>query len=380
MNKGAQAHAGLRTWIEIDRKALAHNYTVMRRVAGKKRQLMAVVKSNAYGHSLLDYSKELERLGADWLGVDSLVEGIALRREGVKTPILVLGYTLPERFLEAAEYNIAIAISSKESLVSLMRCKFTAPLRIHIKTDTGMHRHGFLPEDIPNILKILKKLPSSVQLEGVFTHLAAKDPAVLRTNKEQLRIFDEIAGMFREAGFLPLFHSCASWGTIAYPESASAVARIGMALYGYLPSAHLYAESGKNLKLRPILSWKTIVCEIKILKAGGGVGYDLTEELPAGAKIGICPVGYWHGYPRALSSCGYVVVNGIRARVVGRVSMDIIVIDLSSVPNSKVGDEVVLIGTQKKETVDAREFAVWAGTTHYEALTRINPLIKRIYI
>ncbi|MES2953308.1 MAG: alanine racemase [Patescibacteria group bacterium] len=368
---------GLRTWIEIDTKALANNYRLFKKHVGKGPLVMAIAKSNAYGHYLVEYAKEMEMLGADWIGVDSLVEGLTLRKEGITVPILVLGYTLPEKFEEAAESDISLAVSSFESLSALQKRKLN--LKIHIKVDTGMHRQGFLPEQIPKLLREIAHLPTSVVLEGVFTHLAAKDPSIMRSNKEQIRVFETVREQFVAAGHAPLFHAAATWGTLVYPDAHYDMVRLGIGLFGYFPSGATKREFEKRLPLRPALSWKTVLSEIKQLPEGGGIGYDLTEELPPGAKIGICPIGYWHGYPRALSSVGFVLVCGKRARVLGRVSMDMIAVDLSLVPKAKTGDEVVLIGRQGKETIDALEVASWMGASHYELLTRINPLIKRIY-
>jgi alanine racemase len=380
---------GLRTWIEIDRKAIAHNYTLFRKVLEKglakgasAPMLMAVAKSNAYGHSHIDFAREIENFGADWIGVDSVLEALSLREKGIKLPVLVLGYTLPEKYDEAAQADISATISSCESLDVLLKARFSKPLSIHLKIDTGMHRQGFFPEDVPMVIEKIKKMPNSVHLEGVFTHLAAKDPAVLRTNQEQLRQFNAAKSLFLDAGLKPLFHAGATWGTLIYKEAHYDMVRVGMGLYGNFPSETTRELFAKKIPLRPILTWKTIVSEIKVLKTGGGVGYDLTEELTPGSRIGICPVGYWHGYPRGLSSVGFVLVNGKRSRVVGRVSMDMIAIDLSHIESVKVQDEVVLVGSQKNETISPEEVAKRAGggTSAYEFLTRINPLIKRVYL
>ena len=370
-------HAGLRTWIEIDRKAIAHNYKQFRKLLKPSVRLMAIAKSNAYGHYFVDCVREMEKLGVDWIGVDSITEALALRKEGIKIPILILGYTLPEKFEEAAKNDVSFAVSTFESLSQLKKLKGRA--KVHIKIDTGMHRHGFVPEQVPKLLAALKKFPKNIEIEGVFSHLAAKDPSVLRTNHDQIRAFETVKADFAEAGFSPLFHLCATWGTLAYPEAQYDMVRVGMGLYGHYPSA-LSRDEHAHMALHPALSWKSLLAEVKKLPVGGGVGYDLTEELPPGSVIGIVPVGYWHGVPRALSSKGYVLVRGKRARIVGRVSMDIIAILLSDVFGAKVGDEVVLIGRQGREEVTAEEIAMHAATTPYEILTRLNPLMKRIFI
>ena len=190
-------HAGLRTWIEIDTGAIDHNYRLFRGLIGPGVKLMAIAKSNAYGHSLHDYAEYAESIGADWIGVDALVEAVALRARGVRAPILVLGYTLPEKFIEGAEQGISITISSFESLRAMKRqagalLLLKQRLRIHLKVDTGMHRQGFFPEDVPRVLKVFSSGGSSFILEGVYTHLAGKDPFTLDENRAQLAEFEKI--------------------------------------------------------------------------------------------------------------------------------------------------------------------------------------------
>ncbi len=368
---------GLRTWIEIDKKTMRHNYQSIRGTLSPKTKLMAVVKSNAYGHSLVDFSREVVKLGADWLGVDSLVEGVRLREEGITLPILVLGYTLPENFKEAVGKKISIGISSAEQIRELIRLK--TPCAIHLKIDTGMHRQGFFLKDIPSAILQLKKAPW-IKIEGVFTHLAGKDPYNLKENRSQIEIYNNACALLSDAGFIFIRHLGATWGTVAFPEAHFDMVRVGIGLYGMWPSEDIHNAFSKKMVLKPILAWKTILSEIKKLPRSGGIGYEFTEYLKEGTIIGICPIGYWHGYPRALSAVGNVLVRGIRAKILGRVSMDMIAIDLSKIKNAKEMDEVVLIGKNGNEEITAEEFTSRIpGSSHYEVVTRINPLIKRIY-
>jgi len=384
---------GLRTWIEIDKKALNNNYKIFRSIIPKKCRLMSVVKSNAYGHGLVDFSKEISRLGADWLGVDTVVEALALRREGIKKPILILGYTRPSVFKEAVEADISITISTFESLEALEKIKTKKPIKIHIKVDTGMGRQGFLPQDLSSVLKskILNLKSPSIFIEGLYTHFAAaKNPSFPKYTYGQIEQFKKWVEAFHKAGFKPIIHSAASSGTLIFPESHFDMVRVGISFYGLWPSPEVKAFSKDKYKLQPILTWKTIVSEVKVLPKGSGVGYDLIETLEKDTKVAVCPIGYWHGYPRAFSSIGRVLIGGKQCRVIGRVSMDMIVIDVFSVKNVKVEDEVVILGKQgpashkatqgKQEKVTADELATLSGTTNYEVVTRINPLIKRFYV
>ena len=185
---------GVRTWIEIDSAAIKHNMGVFRSSISQKTKLMAVVKSNAYGHGLLDFSREVSRLGADWLGVDSLIEGLALRKNGNKIPILVLGYTLPERLSEAAENNISITISSMDNLEALLGSLAPKSLKIHVKVDTGMHRQGFLVDQLEEFCeKIIKanKRGARIVIEGLYTHFAAaKNPSFPQETTQQIELFE----------------------------------------------------------------------------------------------------------------------------------------------------------------------------------------------
>ena len=380
--------AGLRTWIEIDKAAMKHNLAQFRAMVDKKTKICAVVKSNAYGHYLVDFAKEMERDGVDFLAVDSVVEGVRLREEGIKIPILILGYTLPEKLNEATDANLSISISNFEALDEILKISHTASQlpKIHIKIDTGMHRQGFVPDDAVKLLKILAANKNYIEIEGLFTHFAAaKDPAEPKQTKRQIAEFQNWIDLFKNAGFDPIVHAAATAGTILFPESHFDMVRIGIGLYGLWPSIEIKkyvqnnVESSKKLiALKPVLIWKTIVGEIKILKNGGAVGYDFTEKLPKNSRIAILPVGYWHGYPRALSSLGTVLINDLSAKVVGRVSMDMLIVDVTKIKNAKVGDEVILIGTSKEPT--AESIAATINGSWYEIVTTLNPLIKRIFI
>lgn len=371
---------GLRTWIEIDRKAIAFNYKLFRNLIKKSSKLLAVVKSNAYGHNLYEFAKEMEKLKVDYLGVDSAIEGLSLRREGIKTPILVLGHTLPEMQKLAVEADISLSISSYEALNSLLSQKYSKKPKIHIKVDTGMSRQGFLFSEQNKLISLLIKNKEKINVEGLFMHYGAQNPSFPKETENQTKIFNSWRQAFVEAGFNVVSHACATSGTIILPEAHFDMVRVGIGMYGLWPSNETKAYAENKMPLKPVLTWKTLVGEVKTLDRESGVGYDFTETLPKGAKIAILPVGYWHGYPRALSSLGYVLISGQKARIIGRISMDMIICDVTKAKNVKVGDEVTLIGRDGKEEVTAEYLAGIIEASWYELVTRINPLIKRIYI
>jgi alanine racemase len=373
---------GLRTWIEIDKKAIKHNHSVFRSVIPKKTKMMAVVKSNAYGHNLTEFALEQEKLGVDYLAVDSAVEGVALRKSGVKIPILVLGYTLPAMIPVALKNNLEITVSSFDYFKEIKKLKLAKPLKIHIKVDTGMHRHGFQIEDMKKVINEIKKLDNRPvhQIVGLYTHFAsAKNPAFPHYTKKQMSSFNIWREAFESAGLKPLVHTSATSSTILFPETCLDMVRIGIGLYGLWPSPETMSFAKHKISLQPVLSWKTIIGEIKEVKKGEKIGYDSTEVLRRDSRIAILPIGYWHGYPRDLSSIGEVLVKGQKARVLGRVCMDIMMVDITNIKGVKIGDEVTIIGQDGGESISADDIARLLSISHYELITRINPLIKRIF-
>lgn len=370
-----------RTWIEIDKKAILHNYRVFRKLLSKKTRLMGVVKSNAYGHNLMEYARELEKLGIDALGVDSLVEGLSVRKQDVKIPILVLGYTIPELFDTARKHNIAVTISSFESLATaLNKGKINKPLRVHLKIDTGMHRQGFQTQEIEKLLVMLQKDNKHIVIEGIYTHFAeAKNPQSGERTREQIASFDKVLKIFRDENFEFVAHASATGGAMLYPSAHFDMVRIGIGLYGLWPSKECEDFLSRKITLKPVLSWKAIVSEVKSVSQGSRVGYDFTEMLMRNSRLAIIPVGYWHGFPRMLSSRGRVLISGKTARVLGRVSMDMIVVDVTDIPEVKVGGVATLIGKDKNDEIKAGELARFSATSQYEIVTRLNPLIRKVY-
>jgi alanine racemase len=371
---------GLRTWIEIHQAHLKHNVEVFRSHLTKDVKIMAVVKSNAYGHGLTELSKHLESLGVDWLGVDSVVEGFKLRKEGINLPILVLGYTLAERVQEALDADLTLTISSLDTIERWQKLGLDKKIKIHIKVDTGLHRQGFLLDAQQALITKLKD-NTAFNVSGLYTHFAkAKNPDSREYTAKQHQEFQSWISLFQENGFTPITHASASAGSLLYVENHFDMVRVGAGLYGMWPSLETRLFLDKKITLLPVLSWKTIVVEKKELPKGSGVGYDLSEVLNRDSAIAICPIGYWHGFPRSLSSVGEVLLHGKRARVLGRVAMDMIIIDITDIAETHLLDEVTLIGKDGSDEITAEEMAERAGTSAYEILTRLNPLIKKIYI
>lgn len=378
--KGAE---GLRTWIEIETKALKHNYRVFRTLIPPITMLGTVAKSNAYGHGLIEFAKIVEKFGADWIMVDSIVEASTLRVNGIKKPLLVLGYTLPPRIREAAKNNISLTVSSFKNLQVTIRAakKYKQRIKIHIKVDTGLSRQGFLPKDRQKVIRVLEHNKKWIRVEGLYTHFnAAKNPAFSKSVSRQLKMFQIWIDLCNKQGLKPIVHTAATAATLLFRETHFDLVRIGIGMYGLWPSMEIQRHLKDKISLIPTLTWKTVISEVKTFPKGTVIGYDATESLSKNSRLAVCPVGYWHGYSRRLSSIGYVLVKGQRAKVIGRVSMDMIVIDVSSIPSAKEGAEVVLLGKQDQEEITAYEMAKLDGTSWYETITCLNPLIKRLYI
>ena len=363
-----------KVWIEISRKAVRKNVAIFRAVLGTKTALYAVVKSNAYGHGLTLFAGLADACGVDGFCVDSVVEGAKLRAHGIAKPILVLGYALPALFPEAKKHGIAITVSSKESLAAILKAGDDAP-DFHIKIDTGMHRQGFQLEEIPSVIRSLQKLTKLRKLKaqgpfvGLYTHFAmAKNREDTAFTDRQFAAFRSACASFEQAGFSGLVrHASATGGALLGEKYHMDMARIGIGLYGIWPSAELERQLGKKIVLCPALSLHSVISEKKTVAKGEGVGYDMTEVMKKPTDIAIVPVGYWHGIPRAASSVAIVRVGLSAARIVGRVSMDMVMIDVTGIP-SRVGSEVVISPVSLAHAM---------GASPYEVVTRINPLIHK---
>jgi len=382
-----------KTWIEISRENLIHNIEQFKGLIGPDVLFMAVVKSNAYGHGLLEVGKIAVENGADWLGVDSIDEALQLRGAGIDNNILVLGYTLKSRLEEAANNNISLTIYNKETIKELGR--LNKKINIHIKIETGTSRQGIHINEIIDFVNQIKKY-KNINIEGLSTHFAnIEDTTDHSYAQNQLQKFNEAIDLHNKQKVeIPIKHSACSAAAILFPETYFDMVRVGISLYGYWSSKETYISAinnGKNnvdlkknklanFNLKPSLTWKTKVAQVKILNAGSYVSYGLTEKVNKETKIAILPIGYWDGYDRRLSSIGNVLINGKRCKVLGRICMNMFIVEVTHLNDIKIEDEVVLIGKQDEEEITVEEIAQKVSTINYEVVTRINPLIKRIVI
>jgi alanine racemase len=372
----------MKTWVEINKNKLLHNLEQFKKLIGDNIKIMGVVKANAYGHGLVEVAGIIYDK-VDWFGADSLSEALKLREIGLKKPILVLGYTELADLREAVKNNISLTVYNKETIEKLGKIPIHNPNlnpKIHIKIETGTARQGVLEEDFLEFIKFVKQFPS-IEVQGLSTHYAnIEDTTDSSFAKSQLETFSRVTEILKKEGLTPLRHTACSAATILFPETRFEMVRLGISMYGLWSSKETKAVAkNKNLELelKPALTWKTIVAQIKNIPANTSVGYGLTERVSRDSKIAILPIGYYDGYDRKLSSIGSVLIRGKRCKVLGRVCMDMTIVDVTDLEKVELEDEVVLLGRQGREEVSAESLAQKIGTINYEVVTRINPLITR---
>jgi alanine racemase len=375
-----------RTWAEISIQALGQNFHAVQNHVGGAVTICSVVKADGYGHGAVECARALEGEGSTWLGVTDTAEGMALRGAGVEARILLMtGIWKGEENAVIAE-NLTPTLWEPwhiESLERAARQSATAPRRlpVHLKLDTGMNRLGASKEALPRLCEMLSA-SKHLTLEGVSTHFASAEVLDGEDAARQMKRFEEGLAVLHGYGLRPtLVHMGNSAAMTARPDTWKTMVRPGIALYGYSLS---FTRDGKpahvpDLNLRPVLSWKTRVLTVKDVAAGESIGYMGTFVAQTRSRIAVLPVGYADGYPRLLSNRARVIVGGEYAPVVGRVSMDLTIVDVSKIPGVAVGDEVVLIGTSGAKSVDAVELARWCETVPYEILCGLSQRVPRVY-
>lgn len=357
-------------WAEINLTAYQHNLQKIRQQIGPDVKLLALLKANAYGHGALGLGLfAQEKQLCDFFGVASVEEGIALRQGGVSLPILVLGSLYPfEAFEYALKYDLSVAIASLEAAEAVKRAahKLGKKARCHVKQDSGMGRIGTRRGKITEILNALREDPF-IELEGLFTHLSSVDTDPQYT-EEQIGYFRDTMTQVKLINLpIQLCHMAASPAIEMRPDTYYDMVRAG------------HASFGLAKQFEPVLSWKSRIVFLKDVAAGASISYNRSFIADKPMKVATIAVGYGDGYLRGLSNKADMLIQGCRCRVLGNVTMDMCMVDVTSVPQPRVGDEAVLIGTQGKETIFARDLAQQAGTIDYEITTLITARVPRFY-
>lgn len=366
----------LPTSVSVDLGALAQNLAQVRRLAPRC-EILAVVKANAYGHGAVEVTRALQRLAIRRFGVATMEEGIALREAGIHDTIVVMGATIPAQFTDLVAHKLTPVLYRADMVHALAAAvpHGAAPYPVHIKIETGMGRLGLSPEEVPDLLS-LRVFETSLDPEGLMTHLAdADNDEPLHTEAQLARFRQAVEALQRRGRIFPLVHAANSAAIIKYPAARYSMVRPGIMLYGY----HTLPKQEPAPDLRPVLTWTSTIAHLRTIGPGDGVSYNRTFVASRRSRIAVLPVGYADGYSRLLSNRGVVLIGGKRAPVVGRVCMDMTMVDVTDVPGVAIGHEAVLIGRQGHEQITAAELAAWQQTIPYEVLCAIGPRVPRRY-
>jgi alanine racemase len=361
----------------VDLDALRWNFRQIRSKVGARIKVLSMVKANGYGHGAAAVAKTLAAEGSDAFGVATLEEGIELRQAGIHAPILVLAGAYPDQIDPFFGNGLTPVIHVLESFNELDTAAHSRnkTLNVHLKVDTGMGRIGLLPAEVDSWLPKIKNL-RALKIEGVFSHFSHAESVEGTYTQQQLRLFQNLLERLQAEGIAPPFvHLANSAATITLPAAYFDMVRPGLILYGVYPSPAMATQ----ICLKPVLSWKTRILQLKKVPAGSSISYGQTFITKRESLIATLPLGYADGYSRLLSNRGEVLVNGTRAPVAGRVCMDLTMIDVTGIEKVQPGDEVVLLGRQGDAEISADEMAAWANTISYEILTSISNRVPRIH-
>lgn len=376
------------SYIELNKSALNNNIRFMRDRVGPDVTYSMVVKANAYGHGIEDILPMVEACGVDHFSVFSVEE--ARRVRAVKQEhchLMIMGF-IDDDYLEwTIENDISFFVFTRERLeaVKKIAARTGKPARVHIELETGLHRTGFIEEDLDFVVETLKQNSGTIQLEGLCTHFAgAESMDNFDRIRHQIKNFERLTRWFGDKGLHPKYrHAASSAGVLNFPEASYDLVRVGISNYGFWPSnetrmLHMKDDDIPKDPLHRVLSWKSKVMSVNLVKEGEYVSYGTSYLTSRDSKIATVPVGYGYGYSRTLSNLGHVLINGKRVPVVGAVNMNMMVVDVTDLPEVCVGDEVVLIGTQQDKTISVSSFSDMNNSMNYELLTRLPPAIPRI--
>jgi len=367
----------LPTYATVNLAALAHNLSRIKQYLSPGCEIMAIVKANAYGHGAAEIAHALASQGISRFAVASLDEGIALRQAGLSASIVVLGALFEEQVSDLIAHRLTPVVSDRHILPVLAKAAQSHPARypIHLKAETGMGRLGLSPEELLALLDN-PLLQSPLQVEGLMTHLADADGKDSTFTERQLGVFCAVLEQIRKRGLtLPLVHTANSAAIVRFPDAHFSLVRPGIMLYGY----HTLPAIVPAPDLRPVLSLRTRVVQLRTIPPGGTVSYNGTFVATRPTRIAVLPIGYADGYSRQLSHRGSVLIQGRRAPIVGLVCMDMIMVDVTDLAPVQVGETVTLIGQQGGESIWADEVAGWIGTIPYEVLCGIGARVPRLY-
>ncbi len=372
------------SYIELSQKNLEHNLLAFRSLAKEGTSFAFAIKGNAYGHGQNEIAQMAEK-HVDYFLVNS-IEELRLLRKVSKKPTFVLGYILPELLSEAIQLGCILGIFSVTQFSELEKVASSAGKmqEVHIACDALLGREGFQEGELSSVFTIAKECPH-IKITGMYGHFAnIEDTTDFSHAQKQIDAYERMQKIAAVAGYSDLkTHISATSGLLSYEKDTgkNPIIRLGVGAYGMWPSETLQRQYGKKgFELLPVLSWKTHVAQVKVLQSGLTVGYGLSYKTQRETRTALIPQGYADGFPRSLSNCGMVLIGGRRCPVIGRVSMNMFVVDATNVPEMKEGDEVVIIGGQGDKNITAQEVAERSNTINYEATTRISAILPRIIV
>ena len=378
-------------WVEISKSALLHNIAFFKELLPETAVLSPVVKANAYGHSLELVTSVLKEAGITKICVFSFPEALQVKKIYPEAEVLILGGILKNHLQEAISCGLAFAVYNTDLLQEVIKLAqlLNYPAKIHLKLETGTNRLGFREEELDNLIALLQANQKKVVIEGIFTHFANIEDSTnhffaMRQWGKFLYLTQKIS---EKLAVKPLKHYACSAASLLFGETVEGIVRLGISLYGLWPSRETYlsyllkyGERRMQKAIRPVLTWKTQVLQVKEVYPGETVGYGLTYQVTRRGRIAILPIGYWDGYDRGLSNKAYVLIKGKRAPVRGRICMNLCMVDISDIEDVRAGEEVVLLGKNGEETLSAEQLAYWMDTINYEVVTRINPQLPRYLV
>lgn len=370
------------SFVEISRENLVHNFSEFRAFVDSRTKIISVVKANAYGHGQSEVATILNDY-TDWFQVDDIEELRLLRRVSQK-PVLVAGYVMIPDLEEIVDFKATLLVYDLERLRALNQISVQRSLvtKVHLKIDAELGRQGILLKDLPAFISVAKEF-ANVKIEAICSHFSnIEDTTDFSQAQKQINDFNRAKHLFEQEGFLGLAsHLSATSGIIAFEKDkgVSDFVRLGIGLYGLYPSQDMQDRFGDKFALKPVMRWLTHVAQVKDLPAGYPVGYGMTHITERPTQVALIPQGYSDGYDRGLSNIGEVLIKEARCRVLGRVAMNMFVVDISGL-EVKQEDEVVILGAQGSERISAEELADKTSTINYEAVARISPLLKRVVV
>ena len=365
-------------WLDVDLDAVSENVRAVAALVGPSTRICAVVKAEAYGLGATEVSRAARAAGAERIAVARVDEGVRLRRDGIRAPILLLAGFAPREADAIVEHRLTPTVVDVEGAFTLARAAGRAGtvLDVHIKVDTGLTRFGAPPERVPDLVRLLRGLPT-VWLEGLYSHYASADEPDRSFTEEQTRRLFEVVRAVEALGWRPsIVHAANSAAALREPTSWLHMVRVGIALSGHYPSA----DMPRSIELRPAVALRARLISSRDVEAGTTIGYGRTYVAQRRSRVGLVPAGYADGVARSLSNRGQMLIRGQRVPIVGRVSMDQCVVDLTAAPDARAGDVVTAIGADGADAIALDEVATWSDTIVHEALCRIGPRVPRRYV